>query len=168
MLARRTFLAGAAGLALLPWLPRRVRAALSSDARTALESSGFVYVSPLRSDGSESTCHGEVWFSWLDDKVVLITASDRWKATSMAKGLDRARIWVGDHGRWKRMGLKNEDFRKAPSFEARAARISDEKVLERLLADYEKKYPKEIGAWRDKFRAGFASGERVLIGYEPV
>ena len=168
MLARRTFLAGAAGLALLPWLPGRARAALSDATLEALASSGFVYVSPLRSDGSESTCHGEVWFSWQDDKVVLITASDRWKARSMERGLDRARIWVGDHGRWKRMGLKNEDFRKAPSFEARAVRIRDEAVLERLLADYEKKYPKEIASWRDKFRAGFASGERVLIGYEPV
>ena len=91
MLGRRTFLAGAAGLALVPWLPRRARAALSEDARKALAKSGFVYVSPLRSDGSESTCHAEVWFAWLDGKVVLITAADRWKARSVAGGSVRTR-----------------------------------------------------------------------------
>ncbi len=37
-----------------------------------------------------------------------------------------------------------------------------------MIAVYEKKYPSEIGSWRDRFKSGFASGERVLIVYEPV
>jgi len=174
-LHRRTVLAGLAGLgslALLPvaslW-PRRVRAAALPEAtRRALETSPFVYVSPLRSDGRESTCHGEVWFAWLDGRAVVITARDRWKARALRRDLDRARLWVGDYGRWKRFGMVNDDFREGPSFVARAERITDPEVLDRLLVAYERKYPDEIGEWRSRFREGFASGERVLIGYAPV
>jgi hypothetical protein len=131
----------------------------------ALERSGFVYVSPLRADGKESSCHGEVWFGWLDGAVVLITARDRWKARAVLQGLDRARIWVGDHGTWKQLVGRNEEFRQAPSFDARAAIENDAALLDRLIASYERKYPQEIGRWRDRFRQGFADGSRVLIRY---
>lgn len=173
-LRRRTVLAGLlglGGLALAPlaslW-PRRARAALAEDTLRALETSPYVYVSPLRSDGSESTCHGEVWYAWLDGRAVIITARDRWKAQALTRGLDRARLWVGDYGRWKRLGIVNDDFRQGPSFTARAERITDPAVLDALLVAYERKYPDEIGEWRDRFREGFASGERVLIGYTPL
>ena len=39
--------------------------------------------------------------------------------------------------------------------------------IDRLLADYEKKYPAEIGNWRDRMRAGQRDGSRVLIRYVP-
>lgn len=175
-LDRRTFLGGALAALLLP-LAHRARAAdakagaapaLPPATLGALDSSEFVYVSPLRANGEESTCHGEVWFAWLDGGVVLITAKDGWKARSVAAGRARARVWVGSHGRWKRLTGRNEAFRQAPSFEARATRVEDPAVLERLIASYEKKYPAEIARWRDKFRAGYASGERWLLRYEPV
>jgi hypothetical protein len=134
----------------------------------ALGTSGLVYVSPLKSDGSESTCHGEVWFGWIDGAVVLITGAERWKSRALGKDLDGARIWVGDHGRWKGLVTKSEGFRKAPHFDARAAAVKDEALLERLLAIYDVKYPEEIGAWRDKMRSGFHDGSRVLIRYMPV
>jgi len=127
-----------------------------------------VYVSPLRADGRESSCHGEVWFGWLDDAVVVITGSERWKARALARGLDRARIWVGDHGTWKGMLGANEELRKAPALEVRAAIAKDAQLLDRLLAPFERKYPKEIGSWRDRMRQGFADGSRVLIRYTPV
>jgi hypothetical protein len=167
---RRTFLLGGLAGALLPRaLARAAEPAPEPGAplAEALERSPLVYVSPLRADGRESTCHGEVWFAWLDGAVVLITARDRWKARAVLGGLDRARIWVGDHGPWKRMLGQNEAFRSAPSFEARAALANDANLLDRLLAAYERKYPKEIGSWRDKFRQGFADGSRVLIRYAP-
>jgi hypothetical protein len=149
--------------------PRRVaaEAVLAPELAAALESSPYVYVSPLRSDGSESTCHGEVWFAWLDGAVVLTTASTAWKARAVARDLDRARIWVGDHGRWKAMVGRNEAFRAAPSFVARASVVKDAALVERMLASYEKKYPAEIGRWRDRMRAGNADGTRVLIRYTP-
>ncbi len=174
MIDRRMFMTAAAGVLL--WPVTRVLAAdenasasVSGAAlRTALDESGFVYVSPLKSDGSESTCHGEVWFGHLDGAVLLITAATTWKARALASGLDRARIWVGDHGRWKRLLGSNEEFRKAASFEARAEVVKDDALLDRLLARYEEKYPDEIGSWRDKMRSGYLDGSRVLIRYAPV
>jgi hypothetical protein len=37
-----------------------------------------------------------------------------------------------------------------------------------MLVDYERKYPDGIGKWRDRFREGLASGERVILLYDPV
>ena len=166
---RRTFLRGALAAAALPLLGRSARAAGLPPATVALlESSPYVYVSPLRKDGRESTCHGEVWFAFLDGQVVLITARERWKARSVASGSGMARLWVGDHGRWKGVIGKNEEFRQGPSFDARARIVKDDALLDRMIAAYEKKYPDEIGKWRDRFRSGFASGERVIVVYEPL
>ena len=167
LIHRREFLLGALAAALAPRALARA-AASEPTLDAALEASGFVYVSPLRADGQESSCHGEVWFGWLDGAVVLITARDRWKARAVLRGLDRARIWVGDHGTWKQLVGKSEDFRKAPSFDARAAIAKEASLLERLIGIYERKYPAEIGDWRDRFRQGLADGSRVLIRYTPL
>jgi hypothetical protein len=167
LIARREFLLAALAGALAPRAFARAAAA-APELEAALERSGFVYVSPLRADGSESTCHGEVWFGWEGGAVVLITARDSWKARAVARGLDGARIWVGDHGTWKRLVGSSEEFRKAPVFDARAEIATDAALLERLIASYERKYPAEIGRWRDRFREGFADGSRVLIRYTPL
>ncbi len=173
---RRSFLAAAVtGTAVLVGLPRLLRAAnhamsqfvLPQTTRELLAASPYVYISPLKSDGEESRCHGEVWYAWLDGAVVVTVAADRWKARALKAGLDSARIWVGDHGRWNGLLSKNEDFRQAPSLVARAEQVKDEQVLEQLLAAYEKKYPKEIERWRDRMRSGYHDGSRILIRYVP-
>lgn len=157
---------GAATLVALAWPPRS-SAALGSDVTGLLERSEFVYVSPLKSDGSESRCHGEVWYGWLDTDVVLITSRTSWKARALARRLERARIWVGDHGRVGRV-LGSDAFRQGPAFEARAQRSNDAALLERLMTTYRRKYPKEVGSWESRMRSGFGSGERILIRYTPV
>ena len=170
---RRTFVAGAG--AWLLW-PRIAAAAhhegaggLSAETQKALETSPYVYVSPLKSDGEESRCHGEVWYSWLDGAVVLNTTKGAWKARAVERGLKSARVWVGDHGRWKTaLGGKNEAFRAAPMFNAAVERVTDAAVNERMLKDFDVKYPGSIDRWRDKMRDGFASGERHLLRYTPV
>jgi hypothetical protein len=171
-LDRRGFLRAAAALlvaaAAPPPLAARAARSLPEATRRLLEESPFVYVSPLRSDGSESTCHGEVWFAWLDGAVVLVTAQTSWKARSVERGLGGARIWVGDHGPWKRVVGASEAFREAPRFDAAAARSKDPALFEHLLARYREKYPAEIARWEPRFRSGFASGERVLLRYEPL
>jgi hypothetical protein len=176
MIDRRTFLA--AGAATLAWPFTRALAAhhesgsgpadFAAKHAQLLEQSGFVYVSPLLADGSESTCHGEVWYGWLDGAVVVITGARTWKGRALARGLDRARVWVGDHGRWKRVLGRNEDFRRAPHFDALATSVRDDALLDRLLALYERKYPEEIGSWRDRMRSGYRDGTRLLIRYEPA
>lgn len=133
-----------------------------------LESSPFVYISPIKSDGKESTCHAEVWYAWIDDSVIVTVAADRWKAKALGHGLDKARIWVGPHGRWKaRFGSNNEEFRKAPNFFADAEQVKDEAMIDRLLKAYGQKYPKEIDRWRDAMRSGNADGSRIMIRYRP-
>lgn len=162
MITRRAFLGGSAAALLAP-----VALARSVELEAALDASKLVYVSPLLADGSESTCHGEVWFGWIDGSVVIITAKDRWKSRALDKGLDGARIWVGDYGPWKKLLGGSETFRQAPSFDARAAAAKAPALLDRLIATYEKKYPAEIGKWRERFTKGFADGSRVLIRYTP-
>jgi hypothetical protein len=133
-----------------------------------LESSPFVYISPIKNDGKESTCHAEVWFAWLDDSVIITVAADRWKARALGRGLDKARIWVGAHGRWKaRLGGRNEAFRDAPNFFAHAEQVKDEATIDRLLEVYGRKYPGEIDKWRDAMRSGNADGSRIMIRYRP-
>jgi len=161
-----------AGLALAPAMLARAQkapapAALDAKLLAAFTKSPYVYVCPLLANGAESSCHGEVWFGWLGGAAVVITATTTWKARSLARGLEQARIWVGDHGRWKQMLTRNEGFRAAPSCLAHAERSKDAKLLDELLALYDVKYPKEIANWREKMRAGFADGSRVLIRYVP-
>jgi hypothetical protein len=157
---------GIGAAAALAWPGRLRAAALSSELTALLEKSGFVYVSPLLASGAESRCHGEVWYGWLDGSVVLVTSKQAWKARALERGLERARIWVGDHGRVGRV-LGSDAFRAAPSFDARARQERDAGVLDRLMPLYRKKYPAEIESWEPKFRTGVASGERVVIRYAP-
>jgi hypothetical protein len=172
-LDRRGFLAAAAGAAAWLLAPGGARAkGAPPEALPLLERSKFVYVSPLLASGAESACHGEVWFGWLDGAVVINTRRGTWKARALRdRGLDRARVWVGDHGRWK-TGLtgsgRNEDFRQAPRFDAHARFETERAVLDRLLAQYETKYAGEFDRWREEMRTAFYSGHRVLIRYEPA
>jgi hypothetical protein len=100
--------------------------------------------------------------------VVVTVARDGWKARAVARGLDRARIWVGDHGRWKRLGIESDAFRGAPHFDARAERVQDPALLERLLSAYDRKYPQEIARWRERMRQGYRDGSRALLRYTPM
>jgi hypothetical protein len=167
-LDRRTFLAGSLALLVLPRALRAGTPELPEATRAALEGSEFVYVSPLLPDGSESTCHGEVWYGWLDGAVVLTTARGTWKARALERGLDRARLWAGSHGRWKRLLARNEAFRAAPSFDARVEAVQDPVLVERLLGLYTTKYPAEFPAWEQRMRGGHASGDRILLRYLPA
>ena len=159
---RRTFLGASLAALLAPGAFAR-----AAELEAAAESSEFAYISPLLADGSESTCHGEVWYAWLDGSVVVITGSERWKARALRRGLATARVWVGSHGRWKRLLGTNEAFRQAPRFDARVSASQDAALLERMLAVFERKYPAEIASWRDKMRAGFVDGSRTLLRNTP-
>ena len=165
---RRSLLAALAGLLLWPYFRPRRSLAFAEEAQRALDDSAFVYVSPLRGDGSESSCHGEVWYGWLDGAVVVIVSHDSWKARAVERGLARARIWVGDFGRVKGFLGSNEAFREGPHIEARAEAIHDAALLERLLTRYERKYPEEIDRWRERMREGHRDGSRILVRYTPA
>ncbi len=181
-LSRRDFLAGSllagsllsrgGAAAVTLFVPRRSTAQpdandaarLSAAARSAARASPLIYVSPLTRDGSESRCHGEVWFAMDGDDLLVVTDPSRWRAAAIAKGLDQARIWVGDYGVWKRAEGR---FRRAPSFIAMASLESDGGAQARALAEFGKKYSDEWAKWGPRFEKGLASGKRVMIRYHP-
>jgi hypothetical protein len=167
--SRRSFLRGAALAAGSLALPGAARLAsayeLPAPAVDAIGQSPLVYVSPLRSSGSESQCHGEVWYVTDGHDVLVMTAADRWKAEAIGKGLDSARLWVGDHGMWKSAGGA---FKKSPSFVASARFEKDPTSRAKALAAFGKKYPDEWDKWGPRFRNGLADESRVLIRYAPT
>jgi hypothetical protein len=172
LIDRRTLLEAMAGLLLAPVALARAQTPAASKPldpalAKALAESPFVYVSPLQTNGEESRCHGEVWYGWIDGGVVIITGTKSWKTRSYARGLNRARLWVGDYGRVKKMMGSNEAFRAGPSFEARTELVRSPQMIDRLLGIYEKKYPKEIANWRRPMRAGLADGSRLMLRYVP-
>lgn len=164
-LSRRAFLGAAAWLLVGTAVPRRAFADSPDPALAAAAESPLIYVSPLKRNGLESRCHAEVWFVLLGGDLFVTTDPSRWRAACIEKGLDRARIWVGDHGVWTRSGGA---FRKAPSLVARASLEKDPAVRERALDAFGRKYADEWDEWGPRFRNGLASGKRVLIRYQPV
>ncbi len=165
-LTRRRFLeATGAGLVLAAGAPTLFRAdtgALGEAHRKALAASQLVYVSPLKKDGAESTCHGEVWFVSDGDDVLVVTDATRWKATSIQKGLGRARLWIGDHGVW----TKSDAFKQSPSFDAAASFESQGHPA--ALEKFGTRYPDGWDKWGPRFKDGLADGSRVLIRYRPA
>jgi len=163
-LSRRRFLETSAVLSGGLLLPVRAFADANPAVRAALARSPLVYVSPLRRDGSESRCHGEVWFVSDGADLLVVTNPERWRAAAIGKGLDRARLWVGNFGVW----TKSDTWRKAPSTEARASLERDKAVQAMALEAFGAKYAAEWESWGPRFREGLASGERVLIRYSPT
>ena len=176
-LSRRRFIeaAGVAtGMLLAPGLARTAEPSpLDAVARAALAESRLVYLSPLRSDGSESRCHAEVWFVADGDDVLVCTPDDRWRARAIARGLDRARLWVADFGPWSKAG---DRYRTAPSFVARGERhlatgvapAASRSLADRALESFGRKYADEWGKWGPRFRSGLEDGSRVLLRYRPI
>lgn len=168
-LDRRRFLATATAALAGFLLPRGLRAEtkgrLSEVVARAAEQSPLVYISPLLTDGTESACHGEVWFIKDGDDLLVVTAPERWRAACLERGLDRARIWVGDYG----VSTKSEGkFREGPTLTATARLERDRVAHARALAMFGAKYASEWSRWGPRFSDGLASGERVMIRYTPA
>ena len=161
---RELLIAGACALGAAAFWPRRSWAADEPAWLAAARTSPLVYVSPLLKDGSESRCHGEVWFFVDGGDVVLATAAKTWKAQALGLGRDRARVWVGDFGPYQKAP---EKVKTAPSFVASARLDTDRAVFDRLLAAYAVKYPDEWAKWKPRFESSYADGTRVVIRYKP-
>ena len=166
-LTRREFLVAGAAVCLAPRFARAEGVALSAAARAALGTSPLIYVNPHKRDGSESRCHSEVWFVQDGDAALVVTGADRWRAQAIQKGLDRARVWVGDYGVWDPRGKSNA-YQAAPSFLAQATLETSPAQHDHALVLFGSKYTEDWGSWGPKFKNGLADGTRVLIRYAPV
>jgi hypothetical protein len=147
-------------------LPRFARATASLPQTTleALAGSDLVYITPLRSNGEESKCHAEIWFTFDGQDLFVVTASDAWRARAIERGLTRARIWIGDFGNWKRA---EERYRSAPELEAVGETVSDARERARVLDLYGDKYTLQWIVWGPRFRNALKDGTRTMIRYRP-
>lgn len=161
MISRRSLLGTAALTALAPRALGSDKPALHS----ALVESDLVYLTPLKANGSPSTCHGEVWFAYDGADVIVVTASDTWRARAVKKGIDRARLWVGEFGVWTESEGR---FRTAPQTDAIASIDANPESHTTALDLFGDKYTMEWIVWGSRFKAGLADGSRVMIRYRPV
>tara|TARA_B100001123_G_scaffold400212_1_gene485807 strand:- start:1200 stop:1739 length:540 start_codon:yes stop_codon:yes gene_type:complete len=175
-LSRRQVLFFTAGTLVAPYIATKAWTAHHGGVEThlgravlaALEDSPYVYVSPLRSDGEESRCHGEVWYGWYEGSVFMTCETKTWKVRSVQSGLNSARLWVGDYGRWKGALGKNTSFTAGPKFDAKVSISDDEKNLSQLFKELARKYPKGWRRWEDRMKKAHKEGSRVLLRYTPV
>jgi hypothetical protein len=145
---------------------RHISAApLPDTARTALDQSDVVYITPLKRNASESTCHAEVWFVFDGGDLFVVTSSKAWRATAVTRGLTRARMWVGEFGAWKDA---KEAYRHAPELLATAAVVGDAQIHARILERFGEKYRVEWLYYGPKFRDGLQDGSRVMLRYTPT
>ena len=148
----------AAGATLLG--PGRAAAALPA----AADSSQLIYITPLKRDGSASTCQAEVWFMRDGNDLFVVTQSDAWRAKAIGRGQDVAKIWVGDVGVWSR----NPEYVNLPSLMAKASLVTDPAVHTSMLDKFGGKYTDEWPVWGPRWKNGLADGSRVMIRYRPV
>jgi hypothetical protein len=164
MLTRRRILNLGLTAACVGWLrPGVARAQAPDEAlNEGLVESDLIYLTPLRSDGSESRCQAEIWFAYDGADLFVVTATDAWRAEAVRQGLSGARIWVGDLGNWKSTEGR---YRELPALEARASFVADDETQTRILGIFGDKYPLSWLRWGPKFRNGLADGSRVMLRY---
>ena len=162
------------GLAIAPAIPLLARTAFAQEAEATpkdkLETSQLVYITPIKSDGEESRCKAEIWFSHHDGDVFVVTPPETWRAKAVEKGLTKARLWVGEFGVWTQ---SDGAFRDAPEFMATASIATETDVHAKVLTSHAKvlsamgeKYAQTgWGRWGQRFKDGLEDGSRVMIRY---
>ena len=159
---RRKALATTGALLVGGWYALQSAQAAGSPAIGFLDKSALIYLSPLRSDGGESRCHGEVWFIHHESEVYVVTRSDAWRAEALRRGLSRAAIWIGEFGPWKKA---KDTYRSAPYLTLEGRLEPDTGVHATILSKFGEKYASEWGTWGPRFHDGLADGSRVLLRY---
>ena len=138
---------------------------LPDKARKAMLESPLVYISPLKSNGEESRCHGEVWYYVDGSDVIVGSEVSTWKVRAVNSGLDRARVWIADYGpEWRALNR----YRSAPSFTARVSVDESKSVFEGLMQGHGQRYPDEWVKWEERFTQEYASGARKILRYSPI
>jgi hypothetical protein len=127
-----------------------------------MEESDLIYLTTLKSDGSESSCQAEVWFARHETDLYVVTSSDAWRARAVERGLTRTRVWVGDVGVWSDSG---GSYRSLPQIEAEASRVAEADVQNTVLDIMGEKYRMSWLVWGPRFSNGLADGSRVMLRY---
>ncbi|MGR8919015.1 MAG: hypothetical protein ACU85V_05300 [Gammaproteobacteria bacterium] len=159
---RRTFLGAGSALLLTGMIGPRSVTAAAPTAVAALDKSPLIYLSPLTSKGSHSSCQAEVWFVHHESEVFVVTQAKAWRAEAVRRGLTRAGVWIGDFGVWKSADGR---YKSAPYLKVDGRLEADAAVHQTLLPEFGQKYADEWGSWGPRFRDGLADGSRVMLRY---
>ena len=127
-----------------------------------LETSKLIYLTPIKSDGEESKCQGEVWFVYMDSNIYVTTDTDAWRAEAIRKELTEARIWIGEYGQWSRA---KEKYKEAPELMIEGEIFEDKEKFPEILEAFNEKYPGE-GPYPRVFKEEIDEGKRVILKYE--
>jgi hypothetical protein len=164
MITRRDLLTVTGASLIVGALPVRINAAENALAH-ALKSSELIYLTPIRSDGSESSCQSEVWFVMDGADLCVVTMTRSWRVRAVKKGLDKAQVWVGDLGPW--LGT-NGKYKSLPSIKASTSEVIDKDDQTRILTRFEAKYRVSWLYYGPRFRDGLADGTRTMLRYKPL
>ncbi len=166
MITRRTLLKLSVSAPLLTVVPTSVlaKSGAESGIKSAMRDSALIYLTPIQSNGDESSCQAEVWFVHDGVDMYVCTSSKSWRAQAPTVGLNRARIWVGDLGSWKKTKGK---YKELPHAEAEATVVNDDAITQKALQLFGDKYPVQWIVYESRFRNGLADGSRVMLRYHP-
>lgn len=127
-------------------------AAVSVRDVNALADASYLYIATVRKDGNQSTA-APVWFiTTADNRIMIDTNTDSWKAKRIRRG-SPVLVWIGS--------------RTGPAFIGKAEIISDRAVQDQMIDGIPRKY---WLAWLGLFgpkRARFDSGQIVTIRISP-
>ena len=131
----------------------KAQAASSARDLTAFQDSSYIYIATVRKDGNQSRA-ARVWFIVTpDNKILIDTNSDSWKAKRIKRG-SPVLVWLGSE--------------TGPAFIGKAEIIQDKAIQDSMIEKIPAKYTlARIGFFGPK-RAKFDSGEIVTIKISPV
>lgn len=161
ILNRRQFILGGTAL-LLTGMRARPAIAAAPAALAALDNSKLIYLTPLLADGRESACHAEIWFVHHKEEIYVCTRSTAWRTMALKRGLNRARIWIGEFGAWTKA---KDAFRAAPTLVLEGRLETEPAMLAEVLDVFGQKYAAEWDKWGPRFRDELADGSRALLRY---
>jgi hypothetical protein len=129
------------------------RAASSPRDLSAFQDSSYIYIATVRKDGNQSRA-ARVWFIVTpDNKILIDTNSDSWKAKRIKRG-SPVLVWL--------------DSATGPAFIGKAEIVQDKAIQDSMIEKIPEKYLlARIGFFGPK-RAKFDDGQIVTIRISPV
>ena len=129
------------------------RAAGSTRDLSAFKDASYIYIATVRKDGNQSRAV-RVWFIVSpDNKILIDTNSDSWKAKRIKRG-SPVLIWLGSE--------------TGPAFIGKAEIVQDKAIQDSMIEKIPEKYTlAKVGFFGPK-RAKFDDGEVITIKISPV
>lgn len=162
MIHRRRFLKTSGAALALAALPAVLPLKSFADVAKGMAESPLIYITPLKADGSESSCQAEVWFQLHEGAMYVVTSGTAWRAVAIGKGMKKARVWVGDVGPWQQSEGK---YKNLAVVMTEGAIVGDKAVHDAVLGKMGGKYSAEWGTWGPRFQKGLADRSRVMLRY---